>query len=267
MRLIIIGDGDAAAGLVDGLDLRAQLSDGPHERASAIDHMGSEVPHRAISVTFRPPGRWQLGIGIEILGMLAAKPGDVTDLAIFNQLSCELRSRCADIVETDHVDAAIGLGGGNHRLGIIKRGTERLFAKYRFFQGECGLGDRPMGRLRGRDDDGLDSGIGDQCLPVISRAFVAEFFGETLSGLWCRACDHLQTWTQRRLKNRADRGHRDRMRLAHIAAANNADADVSRQTLSPDLPTSLQMICNRLQFAYLRMAMLVNPNLTERDNF
>ncbi len=75
----------------------------------------------------------------------------------------------------------------------------------------------------GSDDHGLDAGIMDDVAPVSRGACKAERLPVPLRRLRAGRGDHFKPWPQACRENRSDRRHGDRMGLAHIAAAHNAE--------------------------------------------
>ena len=219
------------------------LCDWSDERQGAVNHVRGEVSHRAVGHAARAPCGRCLGISIEIFGMFAAKPRDVADLALGDQLSRELAGGGADIVETYHVDHARCIGGGDHGGAVFERSAKRFLAKHRLAEGESRLGDLSMGFLRGRDDDGLDAGGVDQDPPVVGGAGESIFFAVAFGSVRAGGANHFQSRPEGGVEDRTHCGHGDRVRLTHVTATKNAYTDFSHEVLSPFSIT----VCNRLQ--------------------
>ena len=240
------------------LDLGDQLFDRADQREGGVDHVRRQIAHRAVGVARGPPGRGRGRIGVEILGMLAPEPRHVADPALRDQGAGVSARRRADVVEADHVGLSGGLGRGNHRAGIVETGAERLFAQNRFAGRERRLGDGPVRRLRRGDDHRADRRIGDQFAPVRRGAREAVGRAIPLGRSRARGAHHFQTRAQAGVEHRADRRHGDRMGLAHVAAADDADPDVSQCPSPPD------SVCNRLQILYPRANASASRNISPR---
>jgi hypothetical protein len=95
--------------------------------------------------------------------------------------------------------------------------------------------------LRRGDDDGLDLGVFHKLLP--GRGGTAKAKGIAVAGRrFGRARgDHLQPWPQSGVKDRANGSHGHRMGLAHVAAADDADANLPHVS-SSQLKFSLQPV-------------------------
>ncbi len=110
MRVIIIGDRNRPVIrwplLVNRLYIRAQRLNRTGQRQRGIDHVRRQIPHCAVRTALVAPGRRFIGIGKEILCVLAAEIGDLADYAGCDQLASKLRGRRADVVEAGHVDDA-----------------------------------------------------------------------------------------------------------------------------------------------------------------
>jgi hypothetical protein len=107
-------------------------------------------------------------VGVEIFGMLAAKPGDVADGAVCEQLAGELAGGRADVVEADHVRRPLASAAATMAC-ILQRGAQRLFAEHRLASEKAASAMARWVDLRRGDDDRLDLGIFHEFLPVRPR--------------------------------------------------------------------------------------------------
>ena len=174
--------------------------------------------------------RGHLGVGKKIFGMFAAKPCDVADHPVSDQFACKLAGGRADVVEPDHVDRPSRCRGPSRgclratRPAVFRRTQACPSCKGRF-------GDFAVGVLRGGDDDGLYRGIiheTRQSSVPAANPKAAIFLGrgrivaQTISSAGAVPCR-----TPHRQR------HGDRMCLAHIAAANDADPNLVMFRPSP----------------------------------
>ena len=163
--------------------------------------------------------------------MFTTEPGDVSDFAIRDQLARILAGRGADIVKANHIWHARGLCGSNHGCAVFHRSTQRFFTQNRFSQSKSCLSNAPVRFLRRGDHNGLDTWILDQRAPVVCGAGKAIGHAIALCRIRRGRANHLEARTQLGVEHSPDRGHRHRMRLAHIATTNDANADF--QVCSP----------------------------------
>ena len=162
-------------------------------------------------------------IGEKILGMFAAKPRDIANRAIRDQLARELAGGRADIVEARHAD--LTLGRRDHGAAVINGGTQRFFAKHGLVQGKGGLGDGAVKGLWGGDDDRLNPVVIDQGLPLTCGAGKAERAAIAFGTFGAAGADHFQTRAQGRVEHRPHSRHCDGMGFAHIPATNDTNTD------------------------------------------
>ncbi len=215
--------------LVDGLDLRHQRNDGSRQRERCIEDVRRQIAHVAAGPALSAPVSRGMRIGKEILGVFAAKPGDLADFTGGDDLSGKLRGGRSDVVETGHVDAAAAIGGGYHFAAFGKACAERLFAEHVLAEREGRQSNFAVRVLRTGDDDRLHIRIVDEHAPVGGRACKAELAGLVRrAGLAGRA-DHFQPWPQSGVEHRGDRVHGDGMGFAHVSATDNADADSTHE--------------------------------------
>ena len=100
-----------------------------------------------------------------------------------------------------------------------------------------------MLRLRRRDDDGLNHRVIDELLPVCSRPRKAVGGPIALRRVAARGGDHLQARPKLGVEHGAHGRIGNRVGLAHIAAANDADSDLGHAFL----PSAKKTFCKRLQ--------------------
>mmetsp|Transcript_7399 Transcript_7399/g.12466 ORF Transcript_7399/g.12466 Transcript_7399/m.12466 type:complete len:317 (-) Transcript_7399:34-984(-) len=224
LRLVIIVHCATGAGGMHRFDLGNQARDRADQRQCPIDHMRGQIAHGAIGHARRAPCGRGLRIGIKVFGMLTAKPGHIPDLTRCDQLARKLAGRRTDIVEPDHIHASAGVGRSNHGAAVVQRCTQRFFAEYRLAQGKGGFGHGTMRGLRCGDHNRLDLWVIDQALPIIRRAGEPIRCPIPFRRFGRAGAHHFQPGAQRGVENRADRGHRNSMGLAHISPAKNANS-------------------------------------------
>ena len=188
--------------------------------------MRGQVAHVAVGPPGAAPVEGRGRIGQEILGMLEPQPGDIAQRSLRNQLTGELRGRRAGIVEARHVRHARRLGRRDHGAGVGEGVGQRLFAEDGLAPGKGRLGDLAVGLLRRGDDDGLDARIIDERPPVRRGAGEPEGGAIAFGTFGAGGGDHFQPRAQAGFEDGTDRGHGHGMRLAHVAAADDADADL-----------------------------------------
>ncbi|CUH44564.1 hypothetical protein RUM4293_03470 [Ruegeria atlantica] len=135
LRVVIIGDGAAWALSMNRFDFGHNLDNRTDQGQSTVDHMWGKISDRAVGHSGRPPCGRGVRVGIEVLSMLAAKPGYVPQFTVGYQLTGKLCCGRSDVVEPDHIGDARGLGRGNHCAPIIQRRSEGFFAQHRLAQG------------------------------------------------------------------------------------------------------------------------------------
>ena len=233
--MIVIGDFDitvlARTLCVDRFDVGHQRADWTGERQRSIDHMRRQVTHGAIRLPENAPCCRLRRIGEKVLGVLAAKIGDVTDFTRLDHLPCQLRSRRADVVETAHIDRAARFCRSNHLPGFMQSQPHRLLTEHRLPSFKGSQRDVQMGMLGGCDDDGLNGRIIDQDAPIRRRPVETEFRGLAGGSLLRSRADHFAMRPELCAENRTHRVHRHGVRLAHVAAADNTDANAPHRSL------------------------------------
>ena len=210
------------------LDIRDQRADRSGQRQRRVDHVRRQVAHRPVRAARRAPGGGRRGIGEEVLAVLAAEIGDVSDLARRDDLAGKLRRRRPDVVETGHVDDAAPLRGLDHGPAVFEAAAQGLLAEHRLSQRDGRERDLPVGLLRRGEDHRLDLGILDEPPPVRGRPLEAEEPRLARRALFGGRADHLEPRSQRGPEHGGDGLHGDRMGLAHVAAADNPQADPPR---------------------------------------
>ena len=129
--MIVIINRAAGAGVMNGFDLGDQFGYRANQCQRGIDHMRGKITHSAIGNAARTPASGGVWISIKIFSMLAAKPCNIANLAIGNELAGKLAGWGADIIIGHHIGDVTGyIGrfcGGDHGYGIIHRGTHWLF--------------------------------------------------------------------------------------------------------------------------------------------
>ena len=139
------------------------------------------------------------------------------------KLARELAGGGADIVEPRHANLASS--GFDHSATVFKRGAKGFLTEHRLVQRKRSFSDITVQFLWGGDHYGFDLWIVDENVPVVRCALRTR----TLCGISQR---FEQSWrrsfpvgAQLRIKNSAHSGHSDSMGFAHIAAANDTNAD------------------------------------------
>ena len=198
---------------MNGRDHRVNLTNRSGQRKRRIDRMG-----RTDRPCFRSNGpvcaNWPgPRISKKILGLLTAIPDEVSDFSVGYHLAGKLRCGRADVIETDHVDAAARSSAATIR-GFRQKWSPSGFSQKRLAERERRLGNRAMGVLRTGDDDCLYCRVVDEHLPVGGRRCKA-VGGPSVSAV---SAD-LQTISspgRSGVEHCADRGHGDRMGFAHV---------------------------------------------------
>jgi hypothetical protein len=148
----------------------------------------------------------------------------------------ELAGRGADVVEADHVGRAAGLGRFDHGAAVVQRAPSGFSQNTGLPSAKAASAMARWVDLRRGDHHRLDLRVGNQRLPVgaarRSRKRAVAF------GLSASLRDHFEPRPQAGVEHRADSRHRHRMGLAHVAAADDSDADLSHISL-----------CFEIQFA------------------
>jgi len=119
LGLVVVGDGAAGAGGVDGFNLGDQRGYRADQGEGGVDHMRCQIAHGAICLTAGAPMDGKGGVGEEIFGMLTAKPCDIADFACCNQGAGVLAGGGADVVKADHVGGPCPVRGGNHGAAVV----------------------------------------------------------------------------------------------------------------------------------------------------
>ena len=124
LRLVVIGDGlgavGAGAGFVDGFNLGDHRADGAGNGQGGIDRVRRQIAHVSEGAAPGPPIGLSRCAGEKILRKLPAKVDHLADLAGCDDFAGELRSWCADVVESGHVDGTACLGRSNHLMALVQ---------------------------------------------------------------------------------------------------------------------------------------------------
>ena len=130
-----------------------------------------------------------------------------------------------DVIVAEDRDPARGARRRRHALGVGERRRHRLFAPDMLARLERRDRHRRMQRVRRRDRDDVDRRIGDQRPPVGGRGLEAELVGAPPREPLLDLAQHDAPHDRRVAEHRLDAGPGERVALAHVARADQSDAD------------------------------------------
>ena len=186
--------------------------------------MAADVGERAAADRVMPESECPCAVGHVILGVHAAVPPDLAEFATCDHFAREAEHRVAEIVET-HLRLHAGpLGGIGHFAGVGGERRQRLFAIDVLARRDRRQRHLLVQRIRRRDAHDVDIGIGDQRPPFRGRTREAERGGGLRGGQVVDVGDRMQFQLVGQVEDTRRRGVPKCVRLAHEAAADEADA-------------------------------------------
>jgi hypothetical protein len=174
---------------------------------------------------FALPVEQVLRVGHEVLVHLEAHMVDASDLPLVEDAADQPDGRVLDVVVAQGRDPAGGAGGRQHALRIGKPRGHRLLAPHML----AGLQGRNrhlgMEGVGGGDRHHVHGRIRHEGAPVAGGALEAELARFPLRQVLRRLRQHRQTRPRHVAEDGRDRVPGERMALAHIAGADEADSE------------------------------------------
>ncbi len=191
-----------------------------------VDDVRAEIAERAGTGLLRvePPARGRLRVDEPRLQVAGAEVADLAKRAVCDQLPRELDGREEAVVEAGHVDDAGALDRRPDRVRLLRVAAERLLAEDVLAGARRGDRRRGVEPVRAAVGDEVDRRIVDQLPPVEDGALVAELGGHAGRRVAVAGAEGDQPHRHLRRDPR-QLAQRDRVRTAHEAAAEHADAD------------------------------------------
>ena len=133
--------------------------------------------------------------------------------------------RALDVIVAEDGDPVRGARRRRHALGLFQRGRHRLFAPHMLARFERRDRHRRVQGVRGGDRDDLHARVRDQRPPVVGRSLEAELVGAPPRQPLLDLAQHDAPHDRRIVEHRMNACPGQRVTFAHVAGADQSDAD------------------------------------------